>query len=118
MNVNIRLKKYRVINLRTRNIKKQVWINKDEERKLKEKTYITGLSESELLRRMINDMTIREKPDEKFYEYLKELRQIGNNLNQIAHKLNAIGEFDAEMYKLNANTLNNYIIEIKEKYLL
>lgn len=104
--------------LRTRSIKKQVWLNYDEERKLKEKSYITGLSESDLIRRMINDMTIREKPDDRFYDYIKEVRAIGNNLNQIAHRLNAIGEIDTDFYFKNVKELNNFILEVKEKYLL
>ena len=66
---------------------------------------------------MINDIEIKEKPDERFYEYIKEIRAIGNNLNQIAHKCNVLGIVD-KTYQEEVTKLNNFMIEIKKKYLL
>ena len=34
----------------------------------------------------------REKPDERFYDVMRELSAIGNNINQLAHQANARGE--------------------------
>ena len=66
---------------------------------------------------MINDITIRERPDEKFYDAIKELRTIGINLNQIAHKCNALGIVDP-IYQEEARKWNEFIIDIKKKFLL
>lgn len=103
--------------LRKRNIKKQVWLNQGEEKKLKDKSKQSGLCESELIRRMINNCVIKEKPDDRFYDYIKELRAIGVNLNQIARKCNAIGIVD-NIYMEEAKKLNNFMLEVKEKFLL
>ena len=72
--------------MRTRNIKKQVWLNREEATLLKKKAKKVGLNESELIRNFIIGFEPREKPDDRFYEVMNEMRAIGNNLNQIARK--------------------------------
>ena len=103
--------------MRTRNIKKQVWLNKEEATLLKKKAKKVGTNESELIRRLITDSIIKEKPDDKFYDTMKELRAIGNNLNQIARRLNYDGKFNDTLYKDEVSKLNNFIIKIKSEYL-
>ena len=80
--------------MRTRSIKKQVWLNREEATLLKKKAKKVGLNESELLRNLIVGFEPREKPDERFYEALNQMRAIGNNLNQIARKANALDIVD------------------------
>ena len=49
--------------MRTRSIKKQVWLNSRENELLKKKCMKAGLSESSFFRLVINDTEIKEKPD-------------------------------------------------------
>ena len=70
--------------MRKRAIKKQFWLNENENKMLKEKSKKTGLSEAEYLRCLIEGYNPKEKPDEEFYKIMRNLRAIGNNLNQIA----------------------------------
>ena len=44
----------------------------------------------------------REKPDERFYDAMRELSAIGNNINQRAIKANALGFVDSQMLKNEA----------------
>jgi len=104
--------------MRTRNIKKQIWLNKEEATLLRKKSKKAGVSEAEIFRKLLLGTELREKPDEKFYEYMKEIRAIGNNLNQIARKANMNNGFiDEVMYKKEAKKWNKYIIDIKKRYL-
>ena len=57
--------------MRTRNIKKQVWLNREEATLLKKKAKKVGLNESELIRNFIIGFEPREKPDDRFYEVMK-----------------------------------------------
>lgn len=104
--------------MRTRNIKKQVWLNKEEATLLKKKSKKVGTNESELIRRLITDSIIKEKPDDRFYDSMKELRDIGNNLNQIARRLNYDGKFNDSLYKEEVSKLNDFILNIKKEFLI
>ena len=104
--------------MRKRNIKKQVWLNETEAQILKVKSTKVGLNESDLIRDLILGYEPREKPDDRFYEYIKELRAIGNNLNQLARKANVIGFIDVDKYNEETKKLNTFMIDIKKKFLL
>lgn len=104
--------------MRSRNIKKQVWMNREEAKVLRNKSKKVGLTESELFRLLILGFEPKEKPDGEFYEVMRELRAIGNNLNQIAHKVNATGNIESNLYNKEAKKWNDFINKIRDKYLL
>ena len=104
--------------MRTRNIKKQFWLNDEENQKLRKKARVTGLSEADLLRFLISDFLPKEKPPQEFYEAIKQLRAIGNNLNQIAKKANSLNFINVDYYLNEVDKLNHFIIQIKKDFLL
>lgn len=104
--------------MRKRAIKKQIWINEEEEKLLKNFSIKTGLSESEFFRMIIKGFAPKEKPDDRFYDFLKQLRLIGNNLNQIARRVNEFGYIDEKGYTKEVEKLNQFIDEVKQNYLL
>lgn len=103
--------------MRARNIKKQFWINKEEDLLLKKNCKKVGLSEADLLRTLISGFVPKEKPPQEFYNSIRELRSIGNNLNQIAKRANALGIINYSYYKEQSDMLNQAILDIKRKYL-
>ena len=103
--------------MRTREIKKQFWVNEEESKLLSNKAFKVGLSESELMRFLIRGFEPREKPDERFYEAIKQLRLIGVNINQIAKKANATNYIDKEMYLKDYEKMNQLIDLIKNEFL-
>lgn len=103
--------------MRNRNIKKQVWLNKEEATLLKKRAKKCGLQEGVLLRNLIVRFEPKEKPDERFYDALKNLRQMGNNINQIAHRANATGDIDKDFYNQEAIKWNKFILDIKKQFL-
>ncbi len=49
---------------------------------------------------------------------MKEMRAIGNNLNQIARKANALNFIDCSLYKKEVENLNRFMMDVKREYLL
>ena len=77
----------------------------------------SGLTESDLLRFLIRGYEPREKPDERFYESIKQLRLFGINLNQIARKANLINHIDKELYNKEAENWHRFVENIKDEFL-
>ena len=102
--------------MRTRNHKKQFWLNDEEAKALKDKSAKAGINESDFIRKVLLDYKLKEKPDKEFYEYIKLLRSISNNMNQLAYKANAFGYIEEEYYKKAVINLTNFIDELKSKY--
>lgn len=101
--------------MRERTIKKQFWINKNEENLLKEKSKRTGLSEAEFLRSCIKGYKIKEQPTEEIREFTKQISGIANNINQIATRVNIRGYARADELDYLRNTINKFILEFQKK---
>ena len=89
--------------MRERTIKKQFWINQDEETLLKYKSKKTGLNESEFLRSCIKGYKIKEQPTKEIIEFTRNISGIANNINQIARAVNTtkyIRNTDLEYIKI------------------
>lgn len=104
--------------MRKRQIKKQIWLNREEATLLKKKAKKVGFKESELIRQLITGFEPKEKPDDRFYDVMKEMRVIGNNLNQIARKANSLNFIDYSSYKKEAENWNKFMIRVKKEFLL
>lgn len=64
---------------------------------------------------MLNNHSIKEMPPVEFYEVLKNLRQINNNMNQIAAKANAMNFIDTAKYWANVSELQKVIGKLMEE---
>ena len=93
-----------------------VWLTEDEYTDLKSKVERTGLSMQSYLRHLISEVQPKERPSADYFEVLRILRQIGNNINQIAAKANSVGVIDAHSYETNIewlrSTINNLVEEM------
>ena len=58
----------------------------------------SGLSRENYLRKLISGVVPREAPPPDFFDMVRELHYIGNNLNQIATKAHALNVIDAKHY--------------------
>jgi len=103
--------------MRNRRVKKQIWLNDDEAYLLKEKSDRVGMNASNYIRHLIVGYKPKEKPPEEFYDNFKEIRRIGKNINQIARLASSTGKSDMLYFKKQTDMLNDFIIEIKDKYL-
>ena len=103
--------------MRKRNIQKIVRFSRDEAQDLQKKAKKACLSEAGLIRLLLRGYEPREKPDERFYDVMRELSSIGNNINQLAVKANALGFVDAPQLKKEAELWHKFQADIERTYL-
>ena len=60
----------------------------------------------------------KEKPPEDFYEVLKQLRYLNNNLNQITVKAHSFGVINEQDYDKQMQMIRELVLDMKRKYLL
>ncbi|MFR0973841.1 MAG: relaxase/mobilization nuclease domain-containing protein [Acutalibacteraceae bacterium] len=100
-----------------RTVKKQFWFSKVEAQDLKKKAKKACLTEAALIRLLLRGYEPREKPDERFYDAMRELSAIGNNINQLAIKANALGFVDSQMLKNEALRWHKFQAAIEREFL-
>ena len=83
-----------VMEYRARNIHVGTRLNEAEHKKLMELCQRTGLGSTRLLRQLITEAELKAKPTPELRELLRAMDRIGNNLNQLAHRANAVGLID------------------------
>lgn len=98
-------------------IKKQFWLTEQEAEDLKHKAEITGLSEVALIRLLLKDYHPKEKPDKYFYDAMRQLSYIGNNLTQLLHKANSLNYIDAPLLRKEIEAWQKFRSDIERKYL-
>lgn len=103
--------------MRKRNIQKIVRFSRDEAQDLQKKAKKACLSEAGLIRLLLRGYEPREKPDERFYDVMRELSSIGNNIDQLAVKANALGFVDAPQLKKEAERWHKFQADIERTYL-
>lgn len=103
--------------MRKRNIQKIVRFSRDEAQDLQKKAKKACLSEAGLIRLLLRGYEPREKPDERFYDVMRGLSSIGNNINQLAVKANTLGFVDAPQLKKEAERWHKFQADIERTYL-
>lgn len=102
---------------RKRNIPIRVWLSKSENTELNRKAKMTGLPKSTVIRLLLKNYEPKEKPDARFYEAMRQLSAIGNNINQLALKANALGFVDTAMLKNEALRWHKFQADIEAVFL-
>lgn len=100
--------------MRNRNIPFRIWLDEHEYRTLSNKASAAKIPRSAYLRSLITGHVPREPPPVEFHALMRELRAIGNNMQQIAARANATGFFLAEQYAENATALKEITLSIYE----
>ena len=70
------------------------------------------------LREMVKCYQLCEKPDPEFYRIMLELSAIGNRINQLAAKANALNFIDTPMLREEARKWHDFQLDVRKKYLL
>lgn len=104
--------------MRNRTIKMQIWLNQREAETLKRKAQKCHLTQAAYVRFLITGYVPRESPPLEYYSLIRELRAIGNNINQIAAVANTTGQIDNTAYQQEASFLYRTILKIQEVVLL
>lgn len=96
-----------------RNIKITFRLCEKEDAHLKKQVKRVQLSQEAYLRSLILGYAPREPPTADYYAFMKELRAIGNRINQIAVKANSTGFIQADEYEQNAKKLFEILLDVQ-----
>lgn len=100
-----------------RTVKKQFWFSRDEAQDLRKKSKRTCLSEAALVRLLIKGYEPKERPDERFYDVMRQLSAIGNNINQLASKANTLGFVDAPQLQKESERWHKFQADVERQFL-
>ena len=98
-------------------IKKQFWLSPQDARELKRKAKLCGITETAVIRILLHGYEPKEKPDARFYEAMRQLSAIGNNINQLALKANTLGFIDTPMLKTEVLRWHRFQADIEAVFL-
>lgn len=104
--------------MRKRNVQVLFRLTEEEADELNELVRKSGRSKEAFLRAMVKGYRLCEKPAPDFYQMMRELSAIGNRINQLAVKANALGFVDAPMLRVEARKWHEFQIDIRKRYLL
>jgi len=103
--------------MRRRPVDKHICFSAEEAADLAYKAQMACLSESTLLRLLLKGYEPKEKPDAKFYEAMRELSAIGNNINQLAVKANTLGFVDAPALAKEVERWHRFQADVERQFL-
>jgi hypothetical protein len=84
---------------------------------LQKKAKRTSLTEAALVRLQLKGYEPKEKPDARFYDAMRELSAIGNNINQLAVKANALDFVDAPQLRKEAERWHRFQADVERQFL-
>ena len=103
--------------MRKRNVQILFRLTEEEAEHLNELVRKSGRTKEAFLREMVRGYQLCEKPDSEFYKMMRELSAIGNRINQLAVKANALGFVDSQMLKNEALRWHKFQAAIEREFL-
>lgn len=100
-----------------RNIEKHILMTRAEAQDLQKKAKRACLTEAALIRLLLKGYEPREQPDERFYDAMRQLSAIGNNINQLAAKANTLGFVDAPALAKEAERWHKFQADVERAFL-
>ena len=94
-----------------RNLEIKVRFTRDELQTLDKKVKKTGMSREGYVRTLCKGKTPVELPTADYHALIREVRALGETMNQIAYKAHAIESPEAESYRQNAD----HVIAVADK---
>lgn len=78
--------------MRNRNNGVLIYLSEKERMNLERQAQISGLSMSNIIRKLIMGIEIRPRPPDNIPQLIRAVNAVGNNINQIARKVNTFDE--------------------------
>ena len=104
--------------MRKRTISILFRLNRKEAELLNKKVKKSGLSREAYLRHLINGHLPKDAPPPDYYAMMQELRQVGNNLNQIARKAHTLDLVDVKRYDETVRLFEKTVLDITNAVIL
>ena len=103
--------------MKRRTVKKQFWFSRDEAQDLQKKAKKTCLTEAALVRLLVRGYEPKERPDERFYDVMRQLSSIGNNINQLAAQANSLSFVDAQKLRKETERWHRFQADVERQFL-
>lgn len=103
--------------MKRRTVKKQFWFSRDEAQDLQKKAKKTCLTEAALVRLLVRGYEPKERPDERFYDVMRQLSSIGNNINQLAAQANSLSFVDAQKLQKEVERWHKFQADVERQFL-
>ena len=100
--------------MRKRTNRVVVHLNQQELEHLTEQCKACGLRRETLLRQLIQGVQIKPRPPDSYRELARALSAIGNNLNQIAHRVNAADKVEKQQIIQLQNIMHKVWEEVQK----
>ena len=98
-------------------IQKHFRLSQEDVENLRIKSQKACLSESQLFRMLLRGYHPKEKPDDRFYNAMRELSGIANNINQLAAKAHSLGFIDAQKLDEEVIRWHRFQADIERQFL-
>lgn len=100
-----------------RNIKKQVWLSREEAEQLKKKSKKACLSEAGLIRFLLKGYEPKEKPGEEFYDAMRKMTELSENILKLARRADADGSINETVLAEEINRWHKFQAEVELHFL-
>lgn len=104
--------------MRKRNCRVQVRLDSKEYQSFVKQVKKAGLSQEVYLRHLINGVVPQDAPPPAYFDFMRELHRVGNNLNQIAQKAHVLNVIDAPRYDAAVRQFEKVVRDITEAVIL
>ena len=95
-----------------------LWLDDREYKHLLKQCSISGLNTSALIRHSVMGVELRPRPPDAYAALLRELSAIGNRINQLAAKANALNFVDTPMLYDEAKRWRDFRLDVGRCYLV
>lgn len=97
--------------------KKNFWLDDDDNNLLKNLSELSGKTQTEVIKKLINGATIKEKPQEEFYKTLNGLIELRKELKKIRDVSKFTKEIDVKKVENTLQKIDDLRMLIAETYL-
>jgi len=104
--------------MRNRNVHIQFWMNEHEAERFNSLVKRSGLPREVFLRQLVNGLVPTDSPPPDYHAMMKQLHNIGNNMNQVAQKAHVLNVIDAQRYDEAYSHHKQAVIAIAEAVML
>ena len=101
-----------------RNIEIKVRLNRKEAEALNKRVKKSRLSREAYLRHLISGVVPQDAPPPAYFDFMRELHGVGNNLNQIAQKAHVLGVVDERHYDEEMRKFDQLVRDITKAVIL
>lgn len=98
-------------------IKKQFWFTPEEESEFRRKVALTGLSQSSVIRMLVNGYEPRERPDDRFFQAINSLYELTSTAQRLLERSYQLGVVDKETVEREIKRWAYFISNIESEFL-